>query len=245
MSRAHDEWAALAPGFALGLLDPEDHAAFAEHLSACLRCAADVGAYDRVTDAVVMSMPPRTPAAHVRAQLLDVCRPRPRVSAGAYAAAAAVVLVAGLVWYQSDRGAPQPPPAAENAVTTATERDFVSELARGVLTAPDLARIDLAGQPVAPAASARALWSRERGLVFSAERLPALPPGRVYQVWVVTVDAPVSAGLIVPDASGRNLSFFATPRDIAAPVAVAVTIEPAGGAPLPTGDKYLIGTPAA
>jgi hypothetical protein len=245
MSRAHDEWAALAPGFALGVLDPEDHAAFAEHVSGCLRCAADVRAYDRVTDAVMMATALRTPLPHVRAELLNACRPRPRVSIGAYAAAAAVVLAAGLVWYQSDRAASPPPSPVDNAAAAATERERVSELARGVLTAPDLARIDLAGQPVAPTASARALWSRERGLVFSAERLPALPPGRVYQVWVVTADAPISAGLIVPDAAGSNLSFFPTPRDIAPPVAVAVTIEPAGGVPAPTGDKYLVGTPAA
>jgi anti-sigma-K factor RskA len=245
MSRAHDEWAALAPGFALGVLDPEDHAAFAEHLSGCLRCAADVRALDGVTDAVMMATASRTPPPHVRAQLLDACRPRPRLSVSAYAAAAAVVLAAGLAWYQADWQAQPPPSSVDNAVAAATERERVSELARGVLTAPDLARIDLAGQPVAPAASARALWSRERGLVFTAERLPALPPGRVYQVWVVTADAAVSAGLMVPDASGSNLSFFATPRDIAPPVAVAVTIEPVGGVPAPTGDKYLIGTPIA
>src|SRR5688572_22345797 len=103
MSRGHDEWAALAPGFALGALDPEDHAAFAEHLSGCLRCAADVRAFDRVTDAVMTATVARTPPAHLRVQLLDACRPRPRVSAGAYATAAAVVLAAGLVWYQSGR----------------------------------------------------------------------------------------------------------------------------------------------
>ena len=34
---------------------------------------------------------------------------------------------------------------------------------------------------------------------------------------------------------------FATPRDIDQPVAVAVTIEPAGGVPQPTGAFYLLG----
>jgi hypothetical protein len=32
-----------------------------------------------------------------------------------------------------------------------------------------------------------------------------------------------------------------TPVDMPAPVAMAVTIEPAGGVAAPTGDKYLIG----
>lgn len=110
-----------------------------------------------------------------------------------------------------------------------------------VLTAPDLARIDLAGQPTAPSARARALWSRQRGMVFTASNLPPLPAGRVYQVWVVTADARISAGLVMPDDSGRSTAVFATPPDIPKPAAVAVTLEPAGGVPQPTGAFYLLG----
>jgi anti-sigma-K factor RskA len=93
-------------------------------------------------------------------------------------------------------------------------------------------------------ARARALWSRQRGMVFTASNLPPLPPGRVYQVWVVTAQAPVSAGLLTPDAQGGGSVYFETPVDIAPPVAVAVTLEPAGGVPAPTGARYLIGTPS-
>jgi anti-sigma-K factor RskA len=52
----------------------------------------------------------------------------------------------------------------------------------------------------------------------------------------------LSAGLIEPDASGRADAVFATSPDIPNPVAVAVTLEPAGGVPAPTGPKYLVGT---
>ena len=80
-----------------------------------------------------------------------------------------------------------------------------------VLTAPDVARVDLEGQPVAPDASARAFWSRSRGLVFTASNLPPLPPGRTYQLWVLTTDpAPTSAGLLKPDADGRATAVFTT-----------------------------------
>lgn len=114
-----------------------------------------------------------------------------------------------------------------------------------VLTAPDLARIDLAGQPAAPRAAARAYWSRSRGLVFTASDLPALPPGRVYQLWVLSAQpAPISAGLLRPNASGRVDVVFDTPADLPKPVAMAVTIEPEGGVPAPTGDKYLVGSVA-
>jgi anti-sigma-K factor RskA len=94
-------------------------------------------------------------------------------------------------------------------------------------------------------ASARAFWSRSRGMVFTASNLPALPPGRVYQLWVLTAQpAPISAGLLTPDSQGSVNETFITPSDIPQPVALAVTIEPAGGVPSPTGEKYLVGTVA-
>ena len=121
-----------------------------------------------------------------------------------------------------------------------TAADAQSQVA--VLSAPDLARIDLAGQPAAPQAAARAFWSRSRGLVFTASNLPALPAGRTYQLWVLTAQpAPISAGLLRPDTSGRANAVFDTPPDIPRPTAMAVTIEPDGGVPAPTGDKYLVG----
>ena len=86
-------------------------------------------------------------------------------------------------------------------------RRAASDGARGAAVgarAPDTARVDLAGQPAAPSASARAFWSRSRGLVFTASNLPALPEGRVYQLWVLTGQpAPISAGLLTPDRDGR------------------------------------------
>lgn len=42
---------------------------------------------------------------------------------------------------------------------------------------------------------------------------------------------------VSPSASAR---VFNTPPDIPQPVAMAVTIEPAGGVPAPTGDEYLV-----
>ena len=78
-------------------------------------------------------------------------------------------------------------------------------------------------------------------MVFNASNLPPLPAGRTYQLWVVTAQAPISAGFLTPDARGSVSEVFNTPPDIPQPVAMAVTIEPAGGMPAPTGEKYLVG----
>jgi anti-sigma-K factor RskA len=133
--------------------------------------------------------------------------------------------------------------ASERQIADARRAAAAAESQVAVLAAPDLTRIDLAGQPVSPQASARAYWSRSRGLVFTASNLPALPPGRVYQLWVLPAQPlpPISAGLLKPDASGRANVIFDTPVDLPKPAAMAVTIEPDGGVPAPTGDKYLVG----
>ena len=122
------------------------------------------------------------------------------------------------------------------------EETRVVRMQAAVLIAPDMARIDLAGQQSAPKASARAFWSRSRGMVFAATSLPQPPAGKVYQLWVVANGVnPISAGLLAPDAQGQINTHFVTPQDIPVPVALAVTLEPEGGVPQPTGEKYLIG----
>jgi hypothetical protein len=111
-----------------------------------------------------------------------------------------------------------------------------------VLTAPDVRMITLAGQAAAPSASARAYWSRSRGLLMTGDNLPPLPPGRIYQLWFVRGQTPVSAGLLQPDAAGALRTVLNTPRDIVDPQVLAVTQEPAGGLPAPSGQMYLVGT---
>jgi anti-sigma-K factor RskA len=121
--------------------------------------------------------------------------------------------------------------AADRLVADSTRVASELQSAMGVLAAPDLARI--------------ALWSRNRGMVFTAANLPPLPAGRVYQVWVIAGPAPISAGLLTPDTSGGGLAYYSTPSDLPAPPTVAVTLEPAGGVPAPTGAMYLVGKPGA
>jgi len=135
--------------------------------------------------------------------------------------------------------------AADRAMVESRQVAFEMQSAMAVLAAADLVRVDLQGAPAAPQAAGRALWSRQSGLVFAASNLPALPAGRIYQIWLVAGGPPVSAGLIAPDESGRSVGIFRTPVDVTGPVTVAVTIEPAGGVTAPTGAFYLTGKSSA
>jgi anti-sigma-K factor RskA len=95
--------------------------------------------------------------------------------------------------------------------------------------------------------SARALWSRSRGLLLSASNLPALPPGRTYQLWVISGKMPpISDGWIFQtDGAGGVMTMFTTPPTLPVPTAMAVSIEPDGGSTTaagPTGALYLLGS---
>jgi anti-sigma-K factor RskA len=264
MTPMHDEQA-LAAAYVLGALEPAERGAFEAHIETCPICRDEVRSLRRVADALARSVAQRTPRAELRERVLrgigrDAAsaagqRRSRAIVPGWLPVAASILVAAGLGAYavllqgrlssvearldEAERRAL----AAETDTIEARRAADRAQSAMAVLAAPDLTRIDLAGQPPAPQATARALWSRNRGMVFTTVNLPPPPAGRVYQVWVVTAQAPVSAGLLVPDATGRASVVFDTPSDLADPVAVAVTLEPAGGVPAPTGEKYLIGTP--
>jgi anti-sigma-K factor RskA len=267
MTDSHAE-RAFAAAYVLSALDPPEREAFERHLASCSECAAEVRSLSPVVPALAQAVPQRTPPADLRMRVLTaaastgrtgpgrvVIRERPSwrwlqvaalallsIGLGIYAARLHSRLVA--VEARLDDTARRVA-VAERA---AAESRGVAERVRNamaVLAAPTLLRVELGGQPVAPSASGRAFWSRGRGLVFTAANLPPLRADRVYQVWVLAGGAPISAGLMQPDASGSGELVFQTPPEVTGLVAVAVTEEPRGGVPAPTGEKYLVGTPAA
>lgn len=114
-----------------------------------------------------------------------------------------------------------------------------------VMTADDLLLVSLSGLPPAEAAQAKAFVSRaQNAIIFTARDLPTLPAARVYQLWAVVGGRAISAGTFVPDERGRSQLVASVPPFAEQPAALAVTLEPEGGVPAPTGPKYLLGVPA-
>jgi anti-sigma-K factor RskA len=235
MSSSHADVKGSAAAYVLGSLDADERKAFEAHLATCGECAAEVQDLRSTAQVLAYAVPQRTPPSGLRDRVLAsfaeanvTAAPAARRRPFAWQwlpLAASLILIAAIGAY---------------AVRLQTRvGDLQSSVA--VLAAPDLVRIDLAGQDTAPQSSGRALWSRARGMVFATSNLPAPPAGKVYQVWVVTAQAPISAGLVTPDQSGGGMTYFYTPPDIPAPTAVAVTLEPAGGVPAPTGQFFLVG----
>ncbi|MFN0130363.1 MAG: anti-sigma factor domain-containing protein [Verrucomicrobiales bacterium] len=94
-----------------------------------------------------------------------------------------------------------------------------------------------------PEARAASVWSSERQSgVLVVENLPALPPGRDYQLWVLdpTKGAPISAGVFQVDGNGAARVEFTAVDQVNDPAQFAVTEEKKGGVPSPTLEKLVL-----
>ena len=141
---------------------------------------------------------------------------------------------------------------AANERIEATRQDAAAQVSRArdaaskaqvtsdVLAASDLVRFNLVGSDPAVRTLAQLLWSRSRGMVFSASRMPQPPTGAIYQLWLLTATAPISLGPVAPDASGRVTLATDTPPDAPRPiVGVRVTLESGPGRTEPSGPTVL------
>ena len=93
----------------------------------------------------------------------------------------------------------------------------------------------------APQANAKVFWDTEtQKWVIYVFDLPAPPSDKDYQLWYVTKNAKISAAVFRTDERGRTVLKLTLPPDaLAGLAATAVTLEPRGGSPQPTGKFYL------
>ncbi|MFN2399289.1 MAG: anti-sigma factor domain-containing protein [Gemmatimonadaceae bacterium] len=133
------------------------------------------------------------------------------------------------------------------ATTEATLQSTTGQLAQrdsmlSGLLSPSVQVVELTATGPQPP-SARMFWNQATDTwTFVAHNLPEAGVGRTYQLWLITPDQrKLSAGVFVPNAQGTAVvrAQFALARDSL--LMVAVTEEPAGGVPQPTGSIVLAG----
>jgi hypothetical protein len=118
-----------------------------------------------------------------------------------------------------------------------------SERTLAAVSGPDVRVVTLAGGRQAP--NGRMFWDPPTGRwTFFAHNLPAVRPGREYQLWLVTADQKISAGTFRPTPRGDAVVQAEYRLDPGALQAIAVTEEPAGGVPVATGEIVLVGAAA-
>ena len=82
-----------------------------------------------------------------------------------------------------------------------------------------------------------AVWdpNKQAGALDLA-KLPPTPPDKAYQVWLITPDSPqpLNVGVLGPASIGKRVA-FRSPLPVSRVSAMAISLEPVGGSPLPTG----------
>ena len=114
------------------------------------------------------------------------------------------------------------------------------EIAR-IFSSPSAKMADLHGTDMAKNAYALVFMEPDtrRGF-FYANNLPELPAGKTYQLWIIT-DRPVSVGVFSLDRGHKGRMMLQNMPEAGKIQKFAVSMEPAGGRPQPTGSIHLVG----
>lgn len=114
-----------------------------------------------------------------------------------------------------------------------------------ILSSRDIDVVIMSGQKARPDAYGKVIWDPgQQQAILQVANLPSVPKDKDYQLWMIKDQKPVSAGVFSVKGSSKD-NFFkieqlqqANRKQLNA---FAITLEPKGGVPQPTGDMYLLG----
>ena len=249
----HERWAELAAGHALHALEPDEEAAFAEHLATCAVCRAELGEHELVAaqlgalataaDPVDESAPPSWSSlrdsvignARPTVPSLTAARDRRRArSARLLGAAAGVILLTGgglAAWQLSSGGSGSSSElAAAHAAVNRCER----------MTGCHVVRLDDSTSKTRAAVVVSGDHAEMWPLAMSAP-----PSGHVFALWQMPrAGRPrlVETGTFTGANAGSNATLAASYADTAA---FAVSLEPAGILPTKPTTVLAVGNASA
>ena len=249
----HEEWIERADIYALGALDGDELTQFEAHLSTgCADCERHLRENRDALTLMLRSLNPATPPPALKARVLDQIGREvtaatskkpwlPRVSWGFAAGALAAVVLLFISW---NLVATRKELAEQQAQIAALQSGLAKrEEVIAFLTNPQVRVVSLAGLPASPNARGLLLWNpASRTGVFLATGLSSVPPATIYELWAISGNEPVPAGLFALDPQGRALVTLPQLPGGKAFDKFAVTLEPAGGVPKPTGPMHLLGS---
>ena len=256
---SHSEFEALAAGYVLGALEPDDEHVFQRHLDGCPVCEASVRELEEVAGELAYAAspvdPPDTVWAGIRREIrADAVPPRPAAAGragqraaaggrrrrllGGLAAAAALLLVVALSAWNLN---------LQNQNDAYRARVAALEQATRLVNEPNARLVTLgdAGGPTGAQATVVASTREDRGVLI-VENLPPLQRGRVYELWGLPggrVEEAQKALVFVPLRPQRVQTLeFEVP--IQPGTAFAITDEPGpDGSAKPTTQPLLAGAP--
>jgi anti-sigma-K factor RskA len=245
--------------YALGALPEAEAAAVRAHAAGCRECEQKLAEARGLVAALAFAAPQEMPPASAKEALFmriaaeHAAKPqrgaaREGKNAGVpwwnwilLPASAALAVFSFALWQQNRQLAKDLGQAKRVVANLENERLRVKSLVN-VLASSDTITVKLAGPGYENPASGVVRYNLHLGVVAYKAELPQPPPNKVYQMWLVPQDGvPISAGVFVQGTPGDDVVWTAQVPPNTQPKAFAVTLEPAGGVPQPTGPKVLVG----
>jgi anti-sigma-K factor RskA len=113
--------------------------------------------------------------------------------------------------------------------------------AADLLAERDTIVVPLMPMPGVAKGMGRVTYNEHMGMLMYDGNLGPAPTDKSYQLWLVPIEGdPINAGVFNPKSGQTDHWMMQLPPGVA-PKAFAVTLEPAGGMPHPTGPKVLVG----
>ena len=252
---AHEQFADDLALLALGTLDGAERVRVEAHLRECAACRGELERLRGDAALLAFSASGARPPSRSRERLLAAVAgearraPAPRVRKRAWwsglqwAAAAAVLAMFFLLLRQNGELKQR---VDQLAASSASEQQQLIQ-ARQLITALSDADADhfvLVSNKTPPQPQGRAIYLAKSGtLVFLASNMPALPPEKIYELWLIPASgAPIPAGLFRPNAEGSG-SVVRPPLPVGVEAKTfAITVEPKEGSPAPTSQPIMLGT---
>jgi anti-sigma-K factor RskA len=246
--------------FALGALEGDEKQAIESHVAACAECTRKLAEARGRVAMVSMAAPRLEPSPHVKEQLMARVRgqqsapPERKRSesegvpgffgrwwAGVLApVGVALALATIFLWNQKARLDLELD--NQRREVAALRKELVeSQHAADLLAARDTIVVPLAQMPGMPKGTGRVTYNQHSGMLMYDGNLGPAPADKSYQLWLVPMQGdPINAGVFNPKERQTDHWMMQLPPGTV-PKAFAVTLEPAGGMPRPTGPKVLVG----
>jgi|HubBroStandDraft_6_1064221.scaffolds.fasta_scaffold80443_2 anti-sigma-K factor RskA len=255
--------------YALGALEDDEKLAIESHVSACSDCARKLAEARGRISLLALAAPQSDPSPLVKqrlmaqvhasrdaspaAQTAQYLAPRaiePATTGGGFfgrwwaavlvPVGAALAVATIVLWNQKAQLDHQ---LAEMRVAISKQQSELDEARHlaALFESKDTITIALAPQPGTPPTSAHVMYNAKMGMLMYDGSLLPTAADKSYQLWLVPMSGdPINAGVFNPVAGQSNHWMMKLPPGIA-PKEFAITLEPAGGMPRPTGPMVLVG----
>ena len=229
------------PDFAMGNLERQESDLISKHLSTCESCQSLVRSYEQTVGLLAFGIPQVTPPESLKSELMrriDISSspraaktPEAMRRSGEFLfqwfspalAMACLVVIISLVtaniiqWKQ------------KNTIHTQLSAPLKIFKMRGTHLAPHADGTFVVGQ------------DNLHGVLVASD-LPKIPTSKQFQLWLIRDGEKTNGGAFSTTPLGYGVMEVSSPRPLPEYQTAAVTIEPFGGSPLPSGPELMVGT---